>query len=380
MPSASFDSLVPHADGHQAAQFYDDWFGEEREKFSVVTRITPGGSGVVKNMHHTPVELRDMFRVADMDELIYADDMRWNLYMGVGVMGKKPQGPTGRRKGGKKDITYVPGVWIDLDVDKDDAFRDEEHALDLLRYIDPLPTIVVATGTGGVHGYWKTAQPLNPEHAEELTEMWWAHLERESQSKIDKLTNCDRIMKLPGSIRWAKEQGDEPKPVRLLYSTKGTVLASTLEAKSTAAWGDYKTKIQERKLSHRKSRDSALDIVGLKKGGWNRLMALTSLEDEFNDTHTWEDILLPHGWTQIGHDGEGRTLWARPGVDPSKLRKAAATDFGDSQAMSLFSDSPETGLLNLHEAEVPLTKYRVHVELNWNGNEAEFVRTQLGLE
>ena len=377
MATSAFDTLAPHADGQQAGQFYEDWFGEEKAMFSVVSRITPGGSGIIKNMHETPVVLRELFRAAPLDELIYTEDTRWNLYMGVGIMAKKPTGPTGRRKGGKKDIAYCPGVWIDLDVDKDDAFRDENHALDLLRYIDPLPTIVVATGTGGVHGYWKTSQPLNPEHAEELTEMWWAHLERESQTKIDRLTNCDRIMKLPGSIRWPKETGEPPSAVRLLYSTKGTILASTLEKKARPAWEDYKKTIVERKERSRANRSEALKAISDLTGGWNRLLAMTNIEDEYNDTHAWQEILLPHGWQEIGHDGEGRTLWARPGVSKFALRKAAATDYGDSQAMSLFSDSPETGLLGLHEAEIPLTKYRVNIELNWNGDEAAFVRSVL---
>lgn len=380
MPSTGFNNLAPHADGGQAAQFYDDWFGNESKMFSVVSRITPGGSGMVENLHETPVTLRDMFREHPLDELIYMNGMQWNLYMGVGVMEKKPPIKTAtnkRGKGGKKDITYVPGIWVDLDVDKDDAFHDEAHALDLLRSCNPLPTIVVATGTGGVHGYWKTQQALDPEHAETLTEMWWAHLERESQCKIDRLTNCDRIMKLPGSIRWAKEEGEAPTPVRLLYSSKNTIRASVLEDLARPAHTDYKTMIRERRSTINRGQTAAMGALGDLRG-WNQRMALANMEQAFNDNHTWQEILLPHGWQEIGHDSEGRTLWARPGVSKFKLRKAAATDFGDSQAMSLFSDSPETGLLELHEAEIPLTKYRVHIQLNWNGDEAAYVRSELG--
>jgi len=38
-----------------------------------------------------------------------------------------------------------------------------------------------------------------------------------------------------------------------------------------------------------------------------------SLADVFNATHTWAEILIPHGWTLVKGDGDGaRSRWASP--------------------------------------------------------------------
>ncbi len=79
----------------------------------------------------------------------------------------------------------------------------------------------------------------------------------------------------------------------------------------------------------------------------------------------WDDILVPHGWRFINEGTEGRRLWSRPGGD---YRKSAVTDWEGSEGnvMSLMSTSRETGLLDLLEAHIPLTKERVLLRLSFN--------------
>jgi len=367
-----------------AATFYQDWFDDESTLLSTLTMIRPDLPAAsrerTKHHHETPLYFHESFVEQPLDELIYLGDVRWNLYMGVGLLGAAPSGKN--KKGGKKDVARVPGVWIDLDVGKDGVFRDEEHCLTLLRNVKPWPTIVVATGTGGVHAYWKVRGGLTGRDAELLVSMWWSHMSREAGSgiHIDKLVNSDRIMKLPGSIRWEKSAGDVPSLVRLIHSSSDVVRASELEGASRSAWEDYTRGLEQRRRDVETRRAMALtpwvDLSGA--GRWGQLMSAVGPEDDFNESHTWHDVLVPLGWTDIGTDGGGRTLWARPGQDAATTYKSAATGFEDSHVMSLFSDSPNTGLWPLHEAGIALTKYRVWVQTRYDGDDMAYVQDLRG--
>lgn len=375
---------VPAAQPEMAATFFRDWFDAEDKLISVITRINPvklaAQSERLNHLHQPPTVFREAFESASMDDLIYSDGVRYNLYMGVGLLSKAPD--VGR-KGGKRDVVRVPGVWVDLDVGKDGVFRDEEHALSLLRSVKPWPTIVVATGTGGVHAYWKVRGGLGPQDAEELVARWWAHLSAEADAKIDKLVNCDRIMKLPGSIRWEKDPGDQPALVRLLHSSTETVKAGELVRVSEAAWLDYRDRVtrKRREVEERRLAVHTLTASELSRAGrWGPLLSAIGLEDEFNETHTWHEVLEPLGWLDIGSDSDGRTLWARPDQSRGATYKSAATDFQGSHVMTLFSDSPITNLWPLNEAGIPLTKYRVWVQTRYGGDDEAYARDVHGLD
>ena len=118
-------------------------------------------------------------------------------------------------------------------------------------------------------------------------------------------------------------------------------------------------------------------ITSKNKGMWARYQQIANLEEDFNETYSWDSILEPQGWTKLGVDEDGRVIWSRPG---DGARKSATTDWPDSpHVMSLFSTAPETGLLNLHDAQVVLTKYRVWVELVWGGDEGAAIEKLLEL-
>lgn len=111
---------------------------------------------------------------------------------------------------------------------------------------------------------------------------------------------------------------------------------------------------------------------------WLRATTLSGIEDKFNETYSWDSLLLPMGWTKLREDDEGRVFWSRPG---DGVRKSATTDWPDSpHVMSLFSTAPETGLVDLHDSGVLLTKYRVWVTLFWNGDESAAIQTLINAE
>lgn len=358
------DSLAPHARGDEAARFIEAWHGVDRPDWLIsVVQLRP--KAPVRTICAPVGEVVEVLRNGDLDELAYAGGAHWNLYHSAGFQTEKP--PKGLR-GGKRYVRGVPGVWLDLDV-KEGCFRDREHALTFLRSIPVAPTITLDTGSGGVHAYWKTSKILTADQADELCVRWWEYCRRLCDVNIDKIQNPDRIMRLPGSVRWPKKD-EQPTLARLLWVDGPVVEVDTLLELTHAVWLEREQRTREARLDIEESRKKAV-LSAAAGSGWGVLMAITNIEDTFNETYSWPYILEPHGWTVIGEDHEGRTIWSRPGGDG---RKSATTDWVESpHVMSLFSDSEETGLRRLADAEVPLTKYRVYVELTWRGDEAGFV-------
>lgn len=370
--------LPPNTEPSQAARFIRAWYGDEGKRFMTVSQMAPGNKRMRTKHHHvTPADAAEMFEAQGMDDLVYWKDVHWNLYLSVGLMHDAPEAG---RKGGKRDIVSLPGVWVDLDVDKSGYFDDQEECLELLRNLpaEAWPNIVVGTGTGGIHAYWRTDAALDGEEGERLCTMWWSYLQSLTDRKIEKLCNADRLMKLPGSIRWPKHDHDAASLVRLLHcDTTRRVRVADLEYLAAPVWDAYQADIKSRREKIHANRMLATREVNRAEGRWNMLMDLATIEDDFNLRYTWDDILLPQGWTKIDQDGDGRDIWARPGLSAFELHKSAATDYDGSHVMSLFSDSDETGLAHLLGTGVTLTKYRVFVETMWHGDEAAFVRAYL---
>lgn len=364
-PSALDVLGVLSANGEDAHNFIKAWHGGGEYDWLIAINQMRGQGGILKTIAAPVSVVLELLEEADLDELCYMDSMQWNLYHSAGFLNKKPE--KGRRSG-KLNIRGVPGVWLDLDV-KGGSFSDETDALDFVHTLPIQPTILVATGTGGVQAYYRTDRILQPDEAEDLCVRWWRYAESICPVTIDKVQNRDRILRLPGSIRWPKGEegpslarllsvdGPDVSPNRILDLTE-PMHAAALQRKEQA----YTELGQGRALAAQAVKDL---------GRWSVLWMITHIEETFNERYDWRTILEPMGWTVMGEDYDGRTVWCRPGGD----RKSATTDWDESpHVMSLFSDAEETGLRRLADAEVALTKYRVYVELYWHGDEEGFVR------
>ena len=381
--------LAPDTEPAAAAAWLRAWFGDDYpDEFVTLAMLRnmggTGGRAIPRYLHVPIAEAIQTVEAHGLDDLVYAQDKNWNVFVSVAAIKAPPVGRDGKpsmfRKGGRRDVSRVPGVWVDLDVDKSESFGDEDECLSFLRALpaEVRPSIVVATGTGGVHAYWKTNRPLGMLEAEALCTRWWVYLTSRTDRQIDKLTNADRIMKLPGTVRWPKITGDAPTPVRLLAASGSwRIDVATLEKVTEPAYTAYLRDIEERKRDIAETRArAAWGLVNNEQKNtnrWGKLMTLAVIEDQFNEMYSWDDILPGLGWTKMEQDSEGRDQWARPGLDEWELHKSAATDYEGSHVMSLFSDSPETGLARLKDTGVALTKYRVYVECVWHGDEEAFV-------
>lgn len=376
MPSVTMFGPMPDSDASMAATFYNDWFGPEAERFSVVARYAADLSpnrGAKGYWCDPPVTFLNAFREHSLEDLINFKDQAWNLYTSVACFKTRQ---TDGKKGGRKDVHSSPGAWSDMDK-KPGAFRDEEHALSLLRAMprNLWPTQVVATGTGGIQPWWKTREPLAPDMAEALTKMIRVHLARESGVLLDRVHNCDRILRLPGTRRWPKN-GDEPvTQVRLIHSTPEGVSADDLATLCAPAWRDWLAQVREKRSEHQDMKHAANGALAGLTGRWGRLLTVAQVEDDFNAKYGWHEILTPMGWVDLGYDSEGRTKWGRPGQG-LRPHQSAATDYNGSDVMSLFSSAPEVDALwQLHEAGVDLTKFQVYIALYFGGDQARYIDT-----
>jgi hypothetical protein len=390
MPSTDFEDVtltagLPLTDPSAAVTFLTDWWGRSDAEWAVVSSImaTERESNRTRHWAFSPADQLDTL-AGDPSyiEAVSTGSTRerpepWNAYFSVGLLGRQPEAG---RKGGRADVARLPGLWIDLDC-KPGSFSNEDEALQMLRELPPevWPTSLVATGTGGVHGYWKTDLNLSADEGEKLCEMWWALLSERSGVHIDKLTNADRVMKLPGTIRWPKKRGEVATPVRLIYHSQRTVRCYDIQLLAQGALERWNAVVEERRAqartSYSQTRAEALRLSGqeIDLSDWNTLLEVSEAEEDFTERYTWNDVLASHGWTDLGWHGT-RRHWARPG----SMQKSATTDWEESpDVMSLFSDAEETGLRRLLDADVPLTKYRVYIELTWNGDEAAYLRHRL---
>lgn len=82
--------------------------------------------------------------------------------------------------------------------------------------------------------------------------------------------------------------------------------------------------------------------------------------DVFASTHSWEEILSPHGWNVAGRHGD-TVEWRRPGKHDGG--QSATTGHNGHDVFYIFSTNAYP-----FEANRGYGKFRVHVILNYNGD------------
>lgn len=369
-PGSGELSLLVESDGTEAAEFLDAWHGNSNDLVQIV-KMLPG----VPRPRTLTVRKNDCastLREHGLDELIYSHDQIWNLYHSVCFVKSVPEG---NKRGGKDNVLNVPGVFLDLDVGKGKSFTSHRQIMDWIETLPVAASILVDTGSGGVQAYWRFPELVDPDEMNRLGERWHNYAQSVAPDGvwIDAVYTNEHLMRLPGSIRWPKKPDERPSRARLLRVSNSVVDPVRIENLAASAW---EARVQARKDSRDRIQRAQLESLELAgENQWMRMYITSQLPEHFNENHSWDEILKPLGWVWLDRDADGRSLWARPGGDTSK---SATTDWPESpHTMNLFSTAPETGLAGLKDAGIPLTKYRVFVQLYWNGDEAGFAKKYL---
>jgi hypothetical protein len=350
--------------------FFANWFQPE-EKINI--SLMEAGVNRPPKTHTCTLEQLLSFSNDDLNDLVFAEGKPHNVYFQVAPTSVEIKGIGARGK--EVDVTRVPGVWADFDV-KDGAFASPKDIWEFLFSLEIWPTAVIGGPSGGMHAYWKLAE--GSEGSKELLDRWWAYLDETAgeERRIDKLIDTARILRIPGSLYFPKTGSKTLTGAMRLYHNSGdTTTPEEIVRVSEAAY-NVKRAMRKKVVDRDFQRKSEINIQNtLFDNGpqlWQRLQALAHLEDDINQNATWDDILPKHGWTYI-RDAEDCRWWARPG----RSDKSATTDYVEhgktSPVMSLFSSSEETGLSDLFDAGMNLTKYRVILRLDYQDNEQAMI-------
>lgn len=359
-----FTELAGDADvdpRHTIAQI-TSWFNAE-DKFVIVgmrAERIPNGKNVVSQTV-VAQEFVEQLRGPDGKKLLEGlslseDGTRWDLYFSVATVdGDVPL----NRRGEIDAIKAVQGVYVDLDV-KPGSFEKQEDALAYLRKL-PRPTVITLSGSGGVHAFWRFTDPVDADTAAVVQRSWYALLaERAAPIFVDRLIDASRVMRLAGAIRWPKPK--ETVPPRL-STTLWRDLSNRYPAETLLEWSKDADARRTETIRQTRTRDSSHKVnaasladLSAEEGTWARLAAVANVEDRFAELMSWDEILCPSGWTFLREDRQGRREFARPGSGS----KSGTCDWPESpNILSLHSWSPDTGLADLKEAGIVLTKFRV---------------------
>lgn len=360
---------------YHATTFVSTWF-EPTDKICVVGRKSEKtGNLDTVSQSMTAAEFCQMDDDT-LESLIFDEDgNKWNLYLGVAPI---KEDVSLRRRGTEANIDYVTGVWADIDV-KEKGFASQDEIMQFLFGLKLQPTIVNGSGSGGVHAYWKLAPGERGD--KELVERWWSYLDETAGEKsIDKLVDLTRILRIPGTVYFPKEKsGSKVGAVEIIYKLDNYYTIEQIKAVSEES---FKAKHEKRKALINQDANRRMDmdtfardmLAGIGGNQWKMWRAISELESFVNEKITWAEILSPHGWTHMREMRDGSNEWARPG----RAERSAVVDYEDSPVMSLLSSAEETGLSDLKDAHIPITKYRAMLRLQFEDDEKSMVQYLIG--
>lgn len=294
----------------------------------------------------------------------FLDKYDFNAYFTTSAS-KKTYTADSEHRPTKEDCKALRGVWADVDL-KPGVFDSEEDISAWLHSLAVRPGAIVRTGSGGMHLYWKV-KGLSGIPVGEVGKRWWSYLDSTTPDGvvIDRLTDVEtRILRIPGTTRFPKPKEMIPRmPVTVEITGDGPMDIETFKELTDGGIENYRARTAKTLENVDDIDKSLYEVAG--EGTWSRLVILSAIEEIISDYFSWDDILEDAGWELYREGSEGRREWSRPG----KVGKAGVTDWEDSpDVLSLFSWSEETGLADLYEAEVTLTKWRVFLRLRHNDN------------
>lgn len=310
----------------------------------------------------------------------------WNMY--TGVCSYKPAKAALWRK--QENVQEVPGVWADLDVKPgvEGHFQSQDELEAFIAKLPPM-TMRIASGSGGVHGYWLFDQRCSAgDRTRDLLDGWHEYMRVVADGRqVDYVQEIARVLRVAGTVRWTKVgDSDETSQhtwnrVELQHVASERYSALDFEAfvqPHLTAKREREQAARTRWTANREAALASLERRGLK------MSTQVMLEQLFNTTQDWEPLLTAAGWTlntdRRGRDGNNACrYWTRPGKDP-KDGGSASTDFRGSNVITFFSaEIPQLDELvvpglttgNNHGAS---TKYRFALITMYGNDEGRLVR------
>ncbi len=371
MTTTANDILGPKVCVEDSIRHLQSWF--DGDDFIIISGKPENGGGVASRRVKTSAVI-DLLSADNgetvLESLCNNQGTRYDVYINMSPIKEEFSTERGRRTKGQ--VSRVIGLVADFDV-KEKGFTSWEHILDFLRTLELVPSIIVQSGTGGAHVYWKLSDPesVPVEEAKLLTEQHWAWLNEQAVAYgaggVDRLVGVERMYRLAGTVNW------HGGPVKLFYAGANTVSVSEVRELGAAPHARRQAYREALRSQERVRETHAVMGEGLT---WDVLMKRDAAIARLSEI-PWTWILTQAGWTWVGEDADGRQEWARPGKPGAK---SATVDWPESpDVMSLFSTAEETRLSDLHEAGIVLTKERVLLRLLFGDDYAAMISWAVGL-
>jgi len=207
-----------------------------------LTTLYQGGAGwftisYINNGNFTSKPYRTVDNGVKAAELLTKQGK--DVWMSVGMQSKKPAGG----RGGKRDVTSIPGFWCDIDMAGPGHKTDKplpstlDQALGLISW--PEPSWVVSTG-GGIHAYWLFTEPWQFEAGDDepakMAEAWHRMIADNGRWHVDNVADLARVLRLPGTFN---HKTGEPVPVEVIRHSgvryQRDYLAGLVELRSSAS-------------------------------------------------------------------------------------------------------------------------------------------------
>lgn len=355
MTTTASELLGPEVCVDDAIRFLKAWF--DPEDIVVVSGKPHEDQGVLSNRYRVSKILEVLESpsgAAALESWCIDRGRRFNVYINMSPIKEEYASQKGR--GTRGQVSRVIGLVADLDV-KEKGFKDWEHILNFLRGLELVPSIIVQSGSGGAHVYWKLegGEELAIEDSKLLTDQFWAYLNAEAlkygAGGVDRLLGVERMYRLPGSVRWPNSV------VRLFYCGDGTVSVDRVRELGREPHAAREAWRESVRVRERVRENNAVSTEGMT---WEMVVQRDDALRRLSEL-PWSWVLGSAGWTWVGSDADGRQEWARPGKPGAK---SMTVDWPESpEVASLFSTAEETGLVDLLEAGVVLTKERVILRL-----------------
>lgn len=293
----------------------------------------------------------DWFPAGQLDELTARAITRSHEGHDVwfGVATRHERLPAGR--GGADDCHEITALWLDIDVagarhkDNDQLPPTFDDAYKLIDRFPVPPSLVVESG-GGLQPWWLLDEPIDVDP--EILRRWhitWARLADETGGwRIDNVSDPARVMRVPGTLN--RKLVDDPAPV---------VIADATETRH--GWQDLVELLDDTPPPPaRQPAATSFDPDDPRPG------------DEFNATHTGNDVLTAAGWHHHRRLPDG-DAWRRPGKpDPRAVHSAIVYDDGH---ICSYSDTVTDTRLEKHRSYDP---WGAHVAINHGGDFAAAAR------
>jgi hypothetical protein len=204
-------SPIPEFDPVQAAQYMQVLHGNAVGTGDVVMTLL-GDGGRATQIPFDCVADDDLNFIGFISENVH---LNLNIYVTPSRFAKdRKAGRTTRRE---QDVISIAGTWTDVDI----KLMTRNEMIQVLSQL-PLYTMLVDSGSGGLHPYWLYADPeRDRKRAKELNRRWIAHCSNVATQVLgreitfDAVQDLSRVLRLPGTVRFKDAQS--PTPVRLLY-------------------------------------------------------------------------------------------------------------------------------------------------------------------